>query len=35
MVDHSLGRLAKGGVGQIIVEGEANSDVYEVVEAAH
>jgi nitrite reductase (NO-forming) len=35
MVDHSLGRLGKGGVGQIIVEGEANTDIYEVVEAAH
>jgi len=35
MVDHSLGRLAKGAVGQIIVEGDANPDVYEVVEAAH
>ncbi len=35
MVDHSLGRLAKGAVGMIVVEGEGNSDVYEVVEAAH
>jgi nitrite reductase (NO-forming) len=35
MVDHSLGRLGKGAVGQIIVEGEGNSDVYEVVAAPH
>jgi nitrite reductase (NO-forming) len=35
MVDHSLGRLAKGAVGQIVVEGDANSEVFEVVAAAH
>ncbi len=31
MVDHSLGRLAKGAVGMIEVEGDENPDVFEVV----
>jgi len=35
IVDHSLGRLAKGAVGMIEVEGEANPGVFEVVAAAH
>jgi nitrite reductase (NO-forming) len=35
MVDHSLGRLAKGAVGMIEVEGEANHDVFEVIAEAH
>jgi nitrite reductase (NO-forming) len=35
MVDHSLGRLAKGAVGMIVVEGDANPEVFEVVAEAH
>ena len=35
LVDHSLGRLAKGAVGMIEVEGEAHPDVFEVVATAH
>jgi nitrite reductase (NO-forming) len=35
MVDHSLGRLAKGAVGMIVVEGDANPEVFEVVTEAH
>jgi len=34
MVDHSLGRLGKGAVGIIEVEGEENPDVFEVVSTA-
>jgi nitrite reductase (NO-forming) len=34
MVDHSLGRLAKGALGMIEVEGEANAEVFEVVREA-
>lgn len=34
MVDHSLGRLAKGAVGMIQVEGEENPEVFEVVAKA-
>jgi nitrite reductase (NO-forming) len=31
LVDHSLGRLAKGAVGMLVVEGEANAEIFEVV----
>ncbi|HUG13977.1 MAG TPA: copper-containing nitrite reductase [Thermomicrobiales bacterium] len=35
IVDHSLGRLHKGAVGMIEVEGEENPDVFAVIEAPH
>lgn len=35
MVDHSLGRLHKGAVGMIEVEGAENPEVFEVIEAPH
>jgi len=35
IVDHSLGRLAKGAVGMIEVAGDANPDIFEVIAAAH
>jgi nitrite reductase (NO-forming) len=31
MVDHSLGRLGKGAVGMIEVEGDENPEIFEVV----
>ena len=33
LVDHSLGRLAKGAAGIIEVEGDENPDVFEVISA--
>jgi nitrite reductase (NO-forming) len=35
IVDHSLGRLAKGAAATIVVEGDGNPEVFEIVEAAH
>ncbi|HEX5166258.1 MAG TPA: hypothetical protein VFV93_12730, partial [Thermomicrobiales bacterium] len=35
IVDHSLGRLAKGAAATIVVEGDENPEVFEIVEAAH
>ncbi len=34
MVDHSLGRLHKGAVGMIVIEGDENHDVFEIVSPA-
>ncbi|MFW6075205.1 MAG: copper-containing nitrite reductase, partial [Chloroflexota bacterium] len=34
LVDHSLGRAGKGALGQIVVEGDENPDVYEVIRPA-
>jgi nitrite reductase (NO-forming) len=31
MVDHSLGRLAKGALGMIVADGPDNPDVYQSV----
>jgi len=31
MVDHSLGRVTKGAAGQIVVEGDENPDVFQVI----
>ena len=33
LVDHSLGRMTKGAVGMLEVEGPANADVYEVLQS--
>ena len=35
MVDHSLGRLGKGAVGIIEVEGDENPEIFEVVSSPH
>ena len=34
LVDHSLGRVSKGAAGTIVVEGEENPDVFEVIAPA-
>jgi nitrite reductase (NO-forming) len=33
LVDHSLGRMTKGAVGILEVEGPANAEVYEVLQS--
>jgi nitrite reductase (NO-forming) len=33
LVDHSLGRMTKGAVGMLEVEGPANPEVFEVIES--
>ena len=33
LVDHSLGRLTKGAVGMLEVEGPANAEVFEVIQS--
>ena len=33
LVDHSLGRMTKGAVGMLEVTGEANAEVYEVIQS--
>jgi nitrite reductase (NO-forming) len=33
LVDHSLGRLEKGGAGQLVVEGPENQGVFKVIQA--
>ena len=31
LVDHSLGRLAKGALGMLVAEGEPNPEVFESI----
>jgi nitrite reductase (NO-forming) len=33
IVDHSLGRLEKGAAAQIVVQGEANADVFQALKS--